>query len=79
MRDTSLTVNVHINDETTFEAQKISDFVTLRVGSEVDLFLFDPEQALKLYKAVGAAFIILHTVVAQNEAIDLIEKERLEV
>lgn len=65
---TALTVNVHIGDETKFESIPVSDFVSLRVDSDLNLFLLTSDQALKLYKAVGDAYIILHSLEAKRIA-----------
>jgi len=65
---TTVTVNVHIEDATIFQADKVSDFVALRIGGGTDLFLFSSDQALKLYKAAGEAYAILHGLQAEREA-----------
>lgn len=66
--NTDLTVNVHVREGTVFDACKVTDFVALHIDSNVGIFLFTPEQALALYKAVGDAFIILHAMQAQEDA-----------
>lgn len=52
---TLVTVNVHVNESTEFSAEKITDFVALKIG-EVDLFLMNSEQASRLLDAAYEAF-----------------------
>lgn len=56
---TVITTNVHINDETEFEANKVTNFVALKIGDHADLFIMTSEQAAKLADAAAEAFAIL--------------------
>lgn len=56
---TLVTVNVHCNDSTEFAAELITDFVSLRVGADVDLFIMNSAQAFALQKAAMDAVEIL--------------------
>ena len=51
MSRTLVTVNVHIKDSTKFSADEFSNFVTLKVGKNVDLFFSNANQAKALMKA----------------------------
>lgn len=59
MARTTVTVNIHVNDDTEFQADKITDFVALKVGRDADLFIMNSEQAAKLADAAAEAFAIL--------------------
>lgn len=59
MTRTVITTNVHINDETEFEANKVTNFVALKIGDHADLFIMTAEQAAKLADAAAEAFAIL--------------------
>lgn len=54
-----VTINVHVDEETTFIAEHIGDFVALRVGPDVDLFLRTSSQAKVLMAAAADAVEIL--------------------
>lgn len=56
---TVITTNVHVNDETEFEANKVTNFVALKIGDHADLFLMSSEQAVKLAEAASEAVAIL--------------------
>lgn len=52
------TCNIHVNDSTEFSAERVTDFVVLKIG-DVDLFISNAEQAVKLADAAADAFAIL--------------------
>ena len=58
MLQTLTTVNVHFNDETVPVAEKVTNFVSLRIG-DVDLFLMNVEQASRLADAAMDAYNLL--------------------
>lgn len=72
VKKTTLNVNVHVNDETVIKASRVpsadTDFVSLNVGFEVSLFLFDTAQAKLLADAAVEAFRILSQVEADVKA-----------
>lgn len=58
MSYTLVTANIHVNDSTEFSAERVTDFVALKIG-DVDLFISNAEQAAKLADAAADAFAIL--------------------
>lgn len=53
------TINIHVNDKTKFKTKPVSNFVILRIGKDVDVFLTNAEQAAALADAAADAFALL--------------------
>jgi hypothetical protein len=68
---TTLNIVVHVNDETIINAGRVpsadTDFVSLKVGPDVSVLLFTPEQARSLADAAVTAFALLKTIESEKE------------
>jgi hypothetical protein len=68
---TSLNIVVHVNDETLMDASRVpssdTDFVSVKVGPDVNVLLFNSAQAKAFIQAVMDARRILRTIEAEVE------------
>jgi hypothetical protein len=69
MTRTLLTANVHFNEDTRPSAEKVTDFVSLSIG-DINLFLMNSGQALRLADAAMEALAILNEMEGKSTATD---------
>lgn len=72
VKKTTLNIVVHVNDETAIESGRVpsndTDFVSLKVGPEISVLLFNTAQATALANAAVEAFRILSQIETDNAA-----------
>lgn len=75
-KDPSLSIQVLLNDETEIESHRVpsgsEDFVSLKLGGQVSVLLFNSNQAITLAKAAVDANRILKTIELEIEEAELI-------